>query len=75
MRIGCFLRNAFLSTLLYDDDMALLAPSLKGLQKLLLATETYCKQWDIMLNPNKTKNMSFGKKHELPQLELDGRGI
>ena len=75
MRIGCYLKDAFLAILLYADDMALLAPSLKGLQKLLFATETYCKKWDIMLNPKKTKNMSFGKKHDLPQLELDGKGI
>ena len=75
MGIGCYLRNAFLSILLYADDMALIAPSLKGLQKLLLATESYCKQWDVMLNPKKTKNMSFGKKHELPNLTLDGMSI
>ena len=35
----------------------------------------HCKQWDIMLNPEKTKNMSFGKKYALPQLELDGKAI
>ena len=55
MGIGCHLNNAFLSILLYADDMALIAPSLKGLQKLLHATESYCKQWDIMLNPKKPK--------------------
>lgn len=73
--IGCQLRNAFVSILLYADDMALIAPSLKGLQTLLLATENYCKQWDVMLNPKKTKNMFFGKKYELPSLELDGKPI
>ena len=73
--IGCYLKDVFLSILLYADDMALLAPSLKGLQTLLLATETYCKQWDIMLNAKKTKNMSFGVKHNLPQLVIDGKQI
>ena len=29
--IGCYLREVFLSILLYADDMALLAPSLRGL--------------------------------------------
>ena len=75
MGIGCHLRSVFLSILLYADDMALIAPSLKGLQKLLSATETYCNQWDIMLNTKKTKNMSFGKKYALPQLILDGKGV
>ena len=73
--IGCYLKNVFLSLLLYADDMALLAPSLKGLQTLLTATESYCKQWDILLNAKKTKNMSFGKMYNLPQLVLDDKPI
>ena len=73
--IGCHLRETFLSILLYADDMALLAPSLKGLQTLLSATEQYCKAWDIMLNPKKTKNIIFGKSHSLPPLQLDGKDI
>ena len=28
-----------------------------------------------MLNPKKTRNMSFGKKHDLPNLQLDGKAI
>ena len=75
MGIGCHLRNLFLSILLYADDMALMAPSLKGLQKLLSATEHYCQKWDIMLNAKKTKNMCFGKPLSLPPLQLDGKKI
>ena len=73
--IGCHLRNIFLSILLYADDMALMAPSLKGLQKLLTATENYCLEWDIMLNAKKSKNMSFGNPFSLPPLQLDGKNI
>ena len=43
MGIGCYLRNAFISILLYVGDMALIPPSLKGLQKLVLEAESYCK--------------------------------
>ena len=75
MGIGCHLKSLFLSILLYADDMALAAPSLKGLQKLISATEVYCQQWDIMLNAKKTKNMIFGKNHSLPPLQLDGKDI
>ena len=71
--VGCYLCGKFLSILLYADDMALLAPSLKGLQTLLQVTESYCKQWDILLNTKKTKNMFFGKKYKLPNLVLDGK--
>ena len=60
--VGCHLRDNFLSALLYADDMALLSPSLKGLQILMKACEKYCFDWDICLNPKKTKNMAFGKR-------------
>ena len=73
--VGCHLKDLFLSILLYADDMALTSPSLRGLQQLLSATELYCKTWDIMLNPKKSKNMSFGKKHSLASLHLDGTNI
>ena len=73
--IGCHLAGKFLSILLYADDMALMAPSLKGLQKLLTATEKFCTEWDIMLNTKKTKNMLFGKDCTLPNLVLDGKNI
>ena len=55
--------------------MALLDPSLKGLQTLLSATERYCKTWDILLNAKKSKNLCFGKKHDLCSLQLDGKNI
>ena len=55
--------------------MALTSPSLKGLQRLLSATEEYCKSWDILLNPKKSKNMFFGKEHTLASLQLDGKDI
>ena len=51
MGVGCHLREIFLSILLYADDMALIAPSLKGLQKLLSATEEYCKVWYLSVWP------------------------
>ena len=73
--IGCHLKDVFLSILLYADDMALTSPSLKGLQILLSTTVDYCKKWDILLNPKKTKNPSFGKKSDLSPLMLDGKCI
>ena len=48
--------------LLYADDMAVLAPSIKGLQQLLDACSAYCVEWDIKLNARKTKNIFFGSK-------------
>ena len=74
--IGCHVKNLFLSILLYADDMCLLAPSLKGLQRLLQLTEKYCVEWDVMLNSKKSKNMQFGKKiPNLLSLQLDGKSL
>ena len=53
--IGCYLRNIFAAALLYADDMVVLAPSLKGLQKLLLLCQGYCSEWDIRLNDKKKR--------------------
>ena len=52
----------FAAALFYADDMALLAPSVRGLQRLLNACEAYCKEWDICLNSKKSKNWYFGKR-------------
>ena len=62
---GCYVRNIFAAALLYADDVCILAPSLKGLQRLLDICSTYCSQWDICLNPKKTKNLYFGKRTEI----------
>ena len=75
-KIGCYYANTFAAALLYADDMAVLAPSLKGLQYLLSLCSTYCETWDIRLNGLKTKNMCFGKsptpRHKL---KVDGELI
>ena len=62
--VGCYVRESFVSILLYADDMCLIAPSLKGLQHLLHLTENFCSIWDVMLNPKKSKNMQFGNSLE-----------
>ena len=60
--IGCYIRNNFAAAIFYADDMALIAPSIKGLQSLIDCCAEYCSAWDICLNPKKTINMAFGKK-------------
>ena len=55
--------------------MAFIAPSLRGLQKLLFMTKEDCVAWDIMLNAKKSKNMFFGKRYRLAPLQLNGKDI
>ena len=45
--------------------MCVMAPSLRGLQKLLDICSAYCADWDICLNAKKSKNMFFGRKTEI----------
>ena len=74
--IGCYLRDVFAAGFFYADDMAIVAPSVKGLQRLLNICESYCDSWDICLNSKKTKSMYFGKKKSLNfQLSLNGVAV
>ena len=59
--IGCYFRQIFAAAIFYADDMAVLAPSIRGLQKLLDLCHSYCVEWDILLNASKSKTMMFGK--------------
>ena len=61
LNIGCYILEVFMAALLYADDMALLAPSMKGLQLLLDDCSKYCFEWDICLNSKKSKILYFGK--------------
>ena len=58
---GCYMHTIFAAAQFYADDMCIIAPSLKGLQRLLNICSDYCEEWDICLNPKKTKNIVFGK--------------
>ena len=61
LKVGCYISKLFAAAIFYADDMCVLSPSLRGLQKLLDACSSYCTEWDICLNVKKTKNMYFGK--------------
>ena len=62
LSVGCYIKKLFMAAILYADDMALLAPSIKGLQLLLDHCSAYCKEWDICLNTKKSKVLYFDKR-------------
>ena len=59
---GCYFDSYFAAALFYADDMAILAPSIRGLGCLLDICGQYCLEWDICLNGKKSKNLYFGKR-------------
>ena len=58
---GCYYLGHFAAALFYADDMAILAPSIRGLSFLLDACSQYCDEWDICLNAKKSRVLFFGK--------------
>ena len=60
--VGCYIAHIFAAAIFYADDMCVMAPSLKGLQKMLSICSSYCAEWDISLNTKKSKTCILGNK-------------
>ena len=48
-----------LGCLVYADDMVLMSSSKEGLQNSLTLLSSYCKEWNLKINYDKTKCMIF----------------
>lgn len=59
---GVMCGDCSVASLLYADDIVLLAPDEQSLQSLLDAVEEWCRKWRMSLNISKTKIMHFRKK-------------
>ena len=61
-KVGCALGKIMVNHLAYADDLVILSPSAKGLQKLLNICSEYGEEPDIMFNHKKTEYMYFPVK-------------
>ena len=61
-KVGCALGKIMVNHLAYADDLVILSPSAKGLQKLLNICSEYGEEHDIMFNHKKTECMYFPVK-------------
>ena len=52
--VGVMYGDGMLSTLLYADDIVLIAPNELNLQSIITVVEKWCKTWQMSLNVNKT---------------------
>jgi hypothetical protein len=59
------LGNQDLSCLLYADDMVLLSHTKQGLQNCLNKLHSYCQEWQMELNLDKTKIMIMSKSGKM----------
>ena len=75
--IGAKLSNKTIGCLLFGDDLVLISDSKQGLQKQLDILDTYCKDWCLTVNINKTKIIIFNKTGRLikDNFILDGQEI
>ena len=59
LNLGIDLNGKSLSTLLYADDIVLLAKSPEDLQRMLDTLHAWCKRWRVLINTNKSKCVHF----------------
>ena len=54
---GCYLASVFVAWILYADDVALLPPTVRGMQTMVNICTSYGNEIAISYNFNKTKTM------------------
>ena len=64
---GCCINNVLINHLMYADDVVLIAPSMKGLQKLIDHCFLYGQDHNISFNTTKTVCMAVSKKGGMAQ--------
>ena len=76
---GCWVMDAFIGIIVYADDIALLSPSIDGLQKMIDTCSAYAKIHNLSFSTDKdpkkskTKCIAFQQtKRDLRQINLNG---
>ena len=59
--IGCHLGNEYVGALCYADDLTLICPSLRGINKMLRLCERFANEFNVTFNTRKTVAIHFGK--------------
>ena len=62
MKEGCRIRGMYLASILFADDLCLIAPTRSALQKMINKCANYCVENVLSFNHKKSKVMLFSKK-------------
>ena len=75
--LGCHVGTSYAGAFGYADDIALVAPSMQCLEKMIIICEKYANSHSITFNPNKLKLMCFNVDDTdvIPQTYLNGKVI
>ena len=75
--VGCHVGSSYARSFGYADDIALVAPSMQCLKKMILICESYAKSHSITFNPNKSKLLCYNvdETDVLPPIYLNGEMI
>ena len=77
--VGCHIYGILLAMILFADDLCLLAPTRRALDKMIQACAKYCKEFGLTFNTSKSKILVFSKKEvdnqSLAPILLNGREI
>ena len=74
--IGCFVGRTYAGAFGYADDLALLAPSLSSLRKMICICEKYAEEFSILFNPGKSKLLCYNLPTDsVPCIKLCGEVV
>ena len=75
--LGCHVGTSYAGAFGYADGIALVAPSMQCLRKMIIMCEKYAKLHSITFNPNKPKLLCFNVDDTdvIPQIYLNGEVI
>ena len=79
LKIGCSLDDIFINHLMYADDLVLISPSTRGLNRLIEECQKYGIEFDILFNSNKSAVMFFKpdflKNTNFPNFKINNENI
>ena len=74
--IGCHVLKYFVASIMFADDLALIAPSRTALQRMINICTEYCDKFCLEFNSKKSKVMCFGKTSSVPTpLSIKGHQV